>query len=177
MKKRCLKENFEIYWNISEYYFLSITSIKDYKKVWLLKAKYEEMKSGSRLCHSPLLTTLSLFKKKKIHFSAVQWDQTHSQPHKKKSFSHRRMSPAADGLASLEPWSQHHRVSLGLHEATEDTETAVAGSPKCSQPTCLQNLWVARVSFTAICMKYSFRAKKNSPLHGTVFVLWVNKYL
>lgn len=37
---------------------------------------------------------------------------------------------ATDGLAPTKPWSQQHRVSLGLHEETEATEIADSINPR-----------------------------------------------
>lgn len=69
-------------------------------------------------------------------YSAVwQWPQFYSQGHREiSSVTRGKRSPATDGLAATEAWSQNHGVSLGLHEkaeAAEASKSTKATSTRC----------------------------------------------
>lgn len=55
--------------------------------------------------------------------------------HKELSSETRRAkSPATDGVFPAEPWSHHHRVSLGIHEKEEETEGSSLSSLRKKKP-------------------------------------------
>lgn len=60
---------------------------------------------------------LNSYTKYHIYYVAYQLPHTYSESLKEPS-----LGPATDGVVLIELWSQH-RISQGLHEETEDTET------------------------------------------------------